>query len=244
MHVEVVMVTLIVSSLLVVLAASAQVQAAQAPAPAIVLAPAGQTQELRLKDGTRAVGRVETITGGRFTFRTASGVVMEVDATQVTALENTTRPELGPLAAPDSMRLSGPRVGVTFLSDGIVRRLREDHEIGIEVGSAVSQFGWQWEKRFYSGENGLTAVNEWVVLIGGLEQGVALPSFSWLVGLRTAKGVEFAIGPNLTPVGPAIAVAAGVTFRAGRLNFPVNLAVVPSKSGVRVSLLAGFNARK
>jgi hypothetical protein len=35
-----------------------------------------------------------------------------------------------------------------------------------------------------------------------------------------------------------------MTFRAGALNVPVNLAVVPSKSGVRVSLLAGFNTRR
>ncbi len=80
------MVNVIVSSLLVVLAASLQAQAAQAPAPVIVLAPAGETQELRLKDGTRAIGRVETITGGGFTFRTASGVLMEVEVGQVQAI--------------------------------------------------------------------------------------------------------------------------------------------------------------
>ncbi len=239
------MVNVIVSSLLVVLAASPQSgQTAQAPVPVIVLAPAGETQELHLKDGTRAIGRVETIEGGGFTFRTASGVVMEVDAAQVSAFGSVAQPVAAPLRTPDTMRLSGPRVGVTFLSDGIVRKLRDDTEIDIEVGSAVSQFGWQWEKRFYSGENGLTAVNEWVFLMGGLDQGVALPSFSWLVGLRTTRGLEFAIGPNFTPVGAAIAVAAGVTLRAGRLNLPVNLAVVPSKAGVRVSILAGFNARK
>ena len=146
---------------------------------------------------------------------------------------------------PDVMKLSGPRVGVTFLSDGIVRKLQED--IGgdfDDVGPVISQFGWQWEKRFYSSENGLTAVTEWVLLFGGMEQGVVIPSLSWMVGARTVKGIEFAVGPNITPVGVALAVAAGVNFRAGHLNVPVNLAVVPSKSGVRVSLLAGFNMRK
>jgi hypothetical protein len=138
--------------------------------------------------------------------------------------------------------LSGPRMGVTFLSDGIVGKLKDD--ASLNISPVVTQFGWQFEKQFYSTENGPTAVTEWVVLVGGLEQGVVLPSVSWLVGMRTMKGAEFGIGPNLTPVGAALAIAAGMTFRAGALNIPVNVAVVPSKAGVRVSLLAGFNTRR
>jgi hypothetical protein len=42
----------------------------------------------------------------------------------------------------------------------------------------------------------------------------------------------------------ALAVATGVTFKKGNLNVPVNVAVVPSRAGVRVSLLTGFNMRK
>jgi hypothetical protein len=38
-------------------------------------------------------------------------------------------------------------------------------------------------------------------------------------------------------------MAAGVTFSRGALNVPVNVAVVPSRAGVRVSLLTGFNFR-
>jgi hypothetical protein len=48
----------------------------------------------------------------------------------------------------------------------------------------------------------------------------------------------------VTPAGVALAAAAGVTFRSGALNVPVNLAIVPSKSGVRVSVLTGFNMRR
>ena len=90
----------------------------------------------------------------------------------------------------------------------------------------------------------MAAVNEWVVLLGGLDQGVALPSVSWLVGLRTREGAEFGIGPNITPAGVALALAAGVTFRAGNLNVPMNVAVVPSKAGTRISVLTGFNMRR
>lgn len=137
--------------------------------------------------------------------------------------------------------LSGPRVGFTLLSGGIVDKLADN---SLHVRPLITQFGWQFEKRFYGGENGLSAVTECVVLAGGLEQGVLLPSLSWLAGLRTRNGVEFGLGPNVTPVGTALVFAAGATFRSGALNFPVNLAVAPSKSGVRVSLLAGFNTRR
>jgi hypothetical protein len=131
---------------------------------------------------------------------------------------------------------------VTVLSDGVVRKLRV--EVEVDVNAVISQFGWQFVKRFDGTGSSLTPVTEWVVLLGGLEQGVVLPSLSWLVGIRTHEGVELGVGPNLTPVGAALAVAAGMTFRSGALNFPLNVAVVPSKAGVRVSLLSGFNMRR
>ena len=147
-------------------------------------------------------------------------------------------------AAPPAARtleLSGPRFGVTMLSDGVLEKLAERN---VEVGSTISQFGWQFEKQFYSSAGGVTALNEWVALVGGLEQGVAIPSISWLVGLRTKEGAEFGLGPNLTPAGAALVVSAGVTFRAGVLNVPMNFAVVPSKAGTRVSVLTGFTLRQ
>jgi hypothetical protein len=187
--------------------------------------------ERREEDMTRSL----TLTSTRF--GTTVAIVTLVLAMSTTAGAQQRQTTVPPADQP--VRLSGPRVGVTFLSDGIVEKLRDDFDI--DVGSLVTQFGWQFEKRLSSSDNGLTAVTEWVLLVGGLERGVALPSLTWLVGLRARNGAEFGVGPNLTPVGVALAVAAGVTLRSGSLNFPVNLAVVPSKSGVRVSLLAGFN---
>ncbi len=137
--------------------------------------------------------------------------------------------------------LAGPRFGFTFLSDGIVDRLRDED---IEVKNGISQFGWQFEKQFYSKEGGPSVLNEWVLLAGGLDQGLLLPSLNWMVGLRTRDGAEFGIGPNISPAGVALAMAAGVTFRAGVLNIPMNFAVVPSKEGMRVSMLTGFTLRK
>jgi len=81
------------------------------------------------------------------------------------------------------------------------------------------------------------------VLIGGLEQGLVIPSLSWLVGVRTKGGTEFGVGPNVTPVGVALVLAAGKTFQTGVLNVPLNVAVVPTKAGMRVSVLTGFSIR-
>jgi hypothetical protein len=140
-----------------------------------------------------------------------------------------------------TLSLSGPRIGMTFLSDGVVKKL---HENDIDVGQNISQFGWQFERQFYSKQSGVTALNEWVFLVGGLDQSVAIPSLSWLVGLRTMEGAEVGVGPNVTPAGVALAVAAGVTFRAGVLNVPMNFAVVPTKAGTRVTVLTGFTMRR
>lgn len=143
---------------------------------------------------------------------------------------------------PVTMDLSGPRVGVTFLSDGVRERLKNDFKT--DLGAAISQFGWQKERRFLSSPDGFTGVTELVLLVGGMDQGAFIPSASWLVGARTINGVEFAAGPNLSPGGFGLVLAGGVTFKAGSLNIPLNVAVVPSKQGVRVSMLAGFNGRQ
>jgi hypothetical protein len=152
-----------------------------------------------------------------------------------TSLAQTTLPPVAKTAD-----LSGPRFGLTLLADGVVKKLEERD---IKVGPHISQFGWQFEKQFYTRDSGVTMVTEWVGLVGGLEQSVVLPSLSWMVGVRTRDGAEFGIGPNITPAGTALVLATGMTFRTGALNIPLNIAVVPSKAGTRVSVLSGFSLR-
>jgi hypothetical protein len=41
-----------------------------------------------------------------------------------------------------------------------------------------------------------------------------------------------------------LVLATGMTFRAGAVNVPINVAVVPSRSGSRVTLLTGFSLRR
>src|SRR5689334_13370039 len=108
---------------------------------------------------------------------------------------------------PDTMSLSGPRAGITYLSPDVVAQVKE--EFDRNVNPVVSQFGWQFEKRFMSSDTGATAVTEWVALVGGVDQGLFIPSLTWLVGFRTVGGVEIAAGPNASAAGMGVALAAG-----------------------------------
>ena len=143
---------------------------------------------------------------------------------------------------PRTMSLSGPRAGITYLSPDVVTQIKE--EFDKDLNPVISQFGWQFEKRFLSSATGATAVTEWVFLVGGIDQGVVLPSLTWLVGMRTVGGIEVAAGPNLSPAGAGVALAAGVTMQVGDLNVPFNIAVVPSEHGPRFSFLMGFNSKR
>jgi hypothetical protein len=137
-------------------------------------------------------------------------------------------------------KLAGPRVGVTMITPGslasIIRgdvpffsnEVREEWTGSTgEYGAAISQYGWQWESRFADGGD-VTGIVEWIALVGGMEKGMFLPSVSSMVGVRTSKGIEFAVGPNLSLGGIAMVFGAGYNFKFGKLNVPVNIAYVPS----------------
>ena len=137
-------------------------------------------------------------------------------------------------------KLAGPRVGVTMITSGsLASIIRGDvpffsDDVSKEwtgstgkYGAAISQYGWQWESRFADGGD-ITGIVEWIVLVGGMEKGMFLPSASSMVGLRTAKGIEFAVGPNLSLGGIAMVFGAGYNFKFGKLNVPINIAYVPS----------------
>lgn len=83
--------SLLIASVVVALSGAPQV--AQVPAsstPAIEVAAPGMTQQLELNDGTRAIGRVESVQDGRFTFRTTAGVAMDVQIAMVRSLSAVT----------------------------------------------------------------------------------------------------------------------------------------------------------
>ena len=166
------------------------------------------------------------------------------------------------------LRQSGPRVGVTVLSAGVVDRINGatvDGAAGDRIDPAfpvISQFGWQFEFRTFQTPSGLTGVAEVVPLLSGLDRGLLIPSLTFVSGVRSRSGVEFGVGPNVsvTPQastarrGPVadrealdldlrlgLAVVAGVNGRVDDVSVPLNAAVVFGEGGPRLSLLVGLN---
>lgn len=152
-------------------------------------------------------------------------------------------------------KLSGPRVGLTLLSDRTVDLIND--RLGREtcqtvppydctrddvIGSmpVISQFGWQWETRLFQLESGTTGLAEIVGLVGGAEYGILLPSATMLIGLRVPGGAEFGVGPNISATSIGYALTVGHSLDLGELAFPVNAALVLSPDGPRASLLVGF----
>ncbi len=59
---------------------------AQTPAATIAVAPPDVTQEIRLRDGTSAIGRVEAVDGTRVTFRTLAGATLTIETADIVSL--------------------------------------------------------------------------------------------------------------------------------------------------------------
>jgi hypothetical protein len=136
---------------------------------------------------------------------------------------------------------AGPRFGIAYLTRGSETARTENKSFS----PLTSLFGWQFEYPFDFGPNApVTVMTELVVLVGGLEQSVPLPSATWLIGLRQPNGVEFGIGPTLTGSGTQVAFALGITHHYGSANVPINFAVAPARKGVSLSVTAGFNLRR
>jgi hypothetical protein len=152
----------------------------------------------------------------------------------------------------DRIKYNGPRVGLTFFGDGATK---DELKLG-NYGGWITQFGWQFESRIFTTDTGTSGLIEWVLLVGGVEKGLFKPSATMLFGIRGGKkGLEFGMGPNLSSASFGMAIAAGGSIKSGKVYFPINLAIVPSvnndwnytgerrPTGVRVSLLIGFNTR-
>ena len=168
----------------------------------------------------------------------------------------------------ERLHYGGPRIGLTYLGPGHANDLIEDAFNRTHINSIATQFGWQFETRFFTLENGSSGLIELVPMIGGLEQGLFLPSISGLVGFRTQKGRELGMGPILSFGGVGVILAAGTSLKYGNVVFPINLAFLPSyrtdvtedvvinenpyqvqtiktrrSTGFRFTLTIGFNSR-
>jgi hypothetical protein len=162
-------------------------------------------------------------------------------------------------AAEDASRLEiafGPRIGVSYVLVGFEEFDAEVQNIFPDSSRQYipifTQFGLNLEQRIRLGDTKSHFAFQEVLLLGGLDQGIFLPSLSVLVGFRSRAGLEFGLGPNLSlnrssghlALSLAVAFSAGWTFVFSNVFVPVDLAFVPSPQGSRLSVLSGFNFKK
>lgn len=146
-------------------------------------------------------------------------------------------------AGSPQVKRSGPRYGAIWLSPALLDSIstRIDNQ---KINSTMSLFGWEFQRELLQNPTGAAPVASLVIGVAGLDQGLVLPSASWIVGIRTREDIEIGIGPNLSLAGAALALTAGITMHSGELNIPINLAYVSSRLGTRVSVSTGFNIMK
>lgn len=97
-----------------------------------------------------------------------------------------------------TLSLAGPRMGYTFFTGEMSRTLRAPKSKGGYDGyPAFFQMGYQFEKQ-YLNEGKWQALFEFIPMVSGLDQGLFVPSFTVMNGIRNNKnGLEFAIGPSV-----------------------------------------------
>ncbi len=106
-----------------------------------------------------------------------------------------------PVESPkNTLKLNGPRFGFSHtLGDaGKILTESDPKKGGFDMFPATFQFGWQQEFQYISAGN-FQALVENIFLIGGLESGKFIPSYTPLLGFRFGKGTgawEFAFGPS------------------------------------------------
>ena len=173
-------------------------------------------------------------------------------------------------------KLAGPRLGVTFISPGPIADFLHDgfdfdgdeEQYGSTGPAITTLYGWQWESRFADGGGQIVGIVEWIVLVGGMEKGMFLPSASSIIGARMDNGLEFGVGPNLSLSGIGMVFGAGYNFKSGNLNLPINISIIPGRkmtgtihhhdddyynhweedyeynTGTRIAITLGFNMSK
>lgn len=162
----------------------------------------------------------------------------QLQAQEIPVIEDRETPILEPI------RLTGPRIGFTYVPEIEKFNLPERfNDTSLTPNPFITQFGWQFEWKYFETRGGSAGLFEVIPLIGGLDQGLVLPSLNFLAGFRSSEGFEIGGGPNLNLIGSGFTLAIGHTISSKYMNFPINVAFTKSREGTRITLLFGFTKR-
>lgn len=99
------------------------------------------------------------------------------------------------------LRSDGPRMGLTYFTGHTAELISASKQNGgFNAQPLMFQFGYQFEKQ-YLNEGNFQALFEFAPMVTGLDQGLFIPSFTLMNGMRNNKnGWEFAFGPSVSLV--------------------------------------------
>lgn len=124
---------------------------------------------------------------------------IEADAKQTETVTKYTY-KTTPASTYRPLRLSGPRIGLTYLTPGMyswAKKPRFDGGYGLNYPMLL-QFGYQFEQQFTSSGR-LQVLSEIVPMITGFDQNMFTFSLLTALGFRDNKtGLEFGIGPSFS----------------------------------------------
>lgn len=152
--------------------------------------------------------------------------------------------------------LFGPRTGFTYIyttQEEFNNKIQSIYENEDKVYTPlITQFGLNLEQRILLGDTLSHFAFQEVILIGGLDQSIIIPSLSFLIGYRHNNGLEIGLGPNFSITtksngdlssSVSVVYSIGWTFSFKNVYVPINLAFVPTPidGHPRITLLTGFN---
>jgi hypothetical protein len=148
----------------------------------------------------------------------------------------------------------GPVVGLTYVIDAqgdLNERLQEMYPSSRTYYPFFTQFGLNLEQRLRLGSTKSHFAFQELFLVGGMDQGIFLPSFDFLLGFRSHRGLQFGLGPNFVlrwsetelELAMSVVYAVGWNFSFFGAWVPVSLAVIPTPADgkPRISIISGFN---
>jgi len=149
----------------------------------------------------------------------------------------------------------GPRVGATVIfvdSETFTETVREmTPDPRDSYFPVITQFGVSLEQRIKLGDTESHFAFQEIINVGGVDQGLLLPSLNVLIGFRSRLGLELGVGPNITfqyngvdlEVPLTVVYAVGWTFTFSDVYIPVDIAVMPTPKDkrFRLTLMTGFN---
>ncbi len=145
---------------------------------------------------------------------------------------------------PEFKTIFGPRIGVSYnftSSEDFTQMVNESFEG--EFIPVYTLFGAILEQRILLGETQSHFAIQEMVLVGGLEQSIAIPIAALMIGYRGSSGFEFGVGPIASLTGIGVICAVGWTFSYRGVFVPVDLHIVlPNQSKPAVlGITTGFN---